>query len=339
MDLRTWMARRLEQGAPGGPLARLASSAWAVATRIERPLRWRDGAGVIVVGGSTLGGSGKTPLAMACAEVLGRAGAKVALVGHGYCADLGPARFVSPADDVRVVGDEALECARRLAGIPVAVAKTRQRALDLALGVADVAVVDGLCQTRPHRASLSLLAVDATAPWGAGRCPPQGDLRAPAAALLAAADRVVVIGAEGEGRRELRATVPVDHAWVVSRGASLDGRLIGWDDLRGCKVGLWTALARPDRVVRALAKRGVRPAVVILGADHRSSAPPPHIGVDLWLCTPKCAAHLRLGGGAPVAILEHSLRLESALEKATIGAAQGALTHDFRAHTLGYGVT
>jgi tetraacyldisaccharide 4'-kinase len=337
------MARRLEQGTLGGPLARLASSAWAVAARIERPLRWRQGARVIVVGGATLGGSGKTPLAIACAEVLGRVGAKVALVGHGYRADPGPARFVSPTDDVRLVGDEALECARRLAGIPVAVARTRQRALDLALDVADVAVVDGPCQTRPRRASLSLLAVDASAPWGAGRCPPQGDLRAPAEDLLAAADRVVVIGAEGEGRWELDATLPVDRAWVVSRGATLDGRLIGWDELGKLRVGLWTALARPDRVIRALARRGVRPAAVILGADHHPPAPPPHMGVDLWLCTPKCAphfrAHFRVAVGVPVAVLEHSLRLENALEKAVRHACQLALTPDFRAHTLGYGVT
>jgi hypothetical protein len=133
---------------------------------------WREGARVIAVGGSTLGGSGKTPLAIACADALHRAGERVALVGHAYRGRPGRPRFVSVGDDVGEVGDEALECAARLApyGVPVVVAETRQRALDLALEVADVAVVDGLGQAKPRRASLALLAVDAASPWGAGRC-------------------------------------------------------------------------------------------------------------------------------------------------------------------------
>src|SRR5580693_1181686 len=135
MEVGAWIARRLERGEPTGRLANMASRAWASTVRIERPLRWRSGVTVIVVGGSTLGGSGKTPLAVACAQVLRRAGRRVALVGHAYRAHPGTARFVSPEDDVRSVGDEALECATRLSadGVPVVVAETRQAALDLAL--------------------------------------------------------------------------------------------------------------------------------------------------------------------------------------------------------------
>ena len=321
MGLDAWIARRLERGEPGGSLAHVASQAWAAAVNIERPLRWRSGARVIVVGGSTLGGSGKTPLAIACAEALHRAGTRVALVGHGYRAHPGRPRFVSERDDVRAVGDEALECAARLSarGVPVVVAETRQAALDLALDVADVAVIDGLCQTRPRRASLALLAVDASSPWGSGVCPPAGDLRAPTAVLLAAADRLVAIGS---GRVSVDGRI--DRAAVVSAGARLDDNLLGWEALRGLRVGLLTAIARPSRVVAMLERHGLRPVVTVHGANHRAvgvglgQSPAP----ELWLCTPKCRTHLGRHsveyGGVPLATLDYSLRIGKRLTRALL---------------------
>jgi len=295
--------------------------------RVERPLAFREGTKVVVVGGSTLGGSGKTPLAMACAEALSRNGTRVALVGHAHAAVPGRARRVSPDDDVRLVGDEAIVCARRLSplGIEVVVAPTRQAALGLALERADVAVVDGVGQTRPRRATLALLALDAADPWGAGSCPPRGDLKAPTLALLAAADRVVLVG-EGQGMTSSEAQfLPLDRAEVVSQGArlpsGLGGELLAWDALRPLRLGLWTALARPQRVLRDLLARGVIPEVTWFGQDHRPS-PPSAAGtrLDLWLTTHKCGAH-RGGadagavGGVPVATLDHALRLENRLEE------------------------
>jgi tetraacyldisaccharide 4'-kinase len=329
--VRTWIARGLEGGRAGGRCATYASRVWSRAARIERPLRWRDGASVVVVGGATLGGSGKTPLAVACAEELRRSGANVAFVGHAYGASPGRARIVSELDDVRSVGDEALFCARRLRpfGVVVVVADARQDALDLALGVADVVVIDGLCQTRPRRATLSLLAVDGDAPWGAGHCPPRGDLRAPIDALLRAVDRVVVIGGESEELPDVR-PLPCDRAAVFARGAwrtlGAHETLLEWKELRGLRVGLWTAIARPDRVLRALAKKGIHPTVMLLGADHHPRRAPPSsdrahgpLALDLWLTTTKCEGHLAqdpnlLGrGGVPVAVLEHAIRLEPSL--------------------------
>jgi tetraacyldisaccharide 4'-kinase len=318
MEARAWISRTLERGQAGGALARLASRAWAAGARVERPLVWREGARVIAVGGSTLGGSGKTPLAIACADALHRAGERVALVGHAYRGRPGRPRFVSVGDDVGEVGDEALECAARLApyGVPVVVAETRQRALDLALEVADVAVVDGLGQAKPRRASLALLAVDAASPWGAGRCPPEGDLRAPVPVLLDSADRVVAVG-EGGGPPDVKA----DHARVVSRGAWLDGRLLDWEELRGRRLGIITAVARPDRVIAMLEARGARPLVAIHGADHHAAVLGQYdsLSLDLWLCTPKGRTHLRAESRAeavPVATLDYALRLDDALERA-----------------------
>jgi tetraacyldisaccharide 4'-kinase len=321
MEVAAWIARRLERGDPAGRLANMASRAWAASVSIERPLRWKNGATVIVVGGSTLGGSGKTPLAIACAQVLRRAGRRVALVGHGYRAHPGPARLVSAEDDVRSVGDEALVCAARLSaeGVPVAVAETRQAALDLALDVADVAVVDGPCQTRPRRASLALLAVHASAPWGSRLCPPAGDLRAPVPALLAAADRVVAVGSP-----PFVDNAAFDQASVACAGALLNGRLLGWNELRGLRIGLFTAIARPHRVVAMMEANGVRPVVTVHGPNHGAVGPVPHPSpaVDLWLCTQKCGAHIgprpACRGGIPVAVLDYTLTLGKSLTRALL---------------------
>ena len=113
----------LEQARFRGPLAIACATAWAsvagrtVVRRLDLPPRTR----VITVGGATLGGSGKTPLAMACAAELAARGARVALVGHAYRANPRAARIVVPNDSLQEVGDEALLAARTLgpAGIGV----------------------------------------------------------------------------------------------------------------------------------------------------------------------------------------------------------------------------
>jgi tetraacyldisaccharide 4'-kinase len=271
------VARALEEGRIDGRLARAFEAAWvrAAKRRLVKPLAWREGARVVAIGGATLGGSGKTPLAIACVRALTESGARVALVGHAYRARAskrGAARVVTLADAVDEVGDEALACARALPGVPVVVAPTRQAALDLALTLADVAVLDGVHQTAP-RASLALLAVDARAPWGSGACPPRGDLRASRDALVALADLVVPVAG-------------------ISRGAFVEGQLVPWERIRGLRVGLVTALARPGRVLAMLASHDVDPAVVRTFSDHGRGRVPSSAAVDLWLTTAKCRESL-----------------------------------------------
>jgi tetraacyldisaccharide-1-P 4'-kinase len=171
-------------------------------------------------------------------------------------------------------------CAR--AGARVTVAPKRQAALDLALDVADVAILDGVHQTAPRRASVAFLAVDPEAPFGVGACPPRGDMRASRDELEALADLVVPVRA-------------------LSRGAFVDGCLVPWRDLARLRVGLVTALARPERVVRLLFSHNVLPRTIRTFPDHARASIPDVGGIDLWLATPKCAVWL----AGEAAILEH----------------------------------
>jgi tetraacyldisaccharide 4'-kinase len=326
MTLGARVARSLEAGR-GGLASALGSRVWAAAASdVSRPLTFPVGAKIIAVGGSTLGGSGKTPLAVACAKQLAEDGEPVVLVGHAYRASPGYSRVVTPDDDVRAVGDEALMCARALApsGTLVVVGPTRQAALDHALRLARVAVLDGVAQLRPARAHLALLALDAARPWGAGACPPRGDLRASKGALLAASDRIVLIG------RALPSTVdvdrPTDVAVVQAAGAWLAGSLLSWDELRSRRVGLWTAIARADRVLEGLAREGIIPLLVAAQGNHLQASPEEtaraverarDARVDLWLTTAKCVTRLPgCIGDIPVAMLAYEVSLGESLVQA-----------------------
>ncbi len=306
------VARALERGALGGPAAAFLAAAWAplAGWSVVRHLALPAAARVVAVGGATLGGSGKTPLAIACAAEIAAAGATVAFVGHAYRATPARPRIVGPNDDLREVGDEALLAARALApaGVSVVVAPRRADAIAFAARRARVLVIDGVAQTRPVRASLALLAVDAAEPWGrAGAVPPRGDLRAPRVALLAACDQVVTVGEEAGA-----------DARVVSRGAWLGGALLGWGCLSRLRLGLLAALARPDRIVRSLARRGLSITAVVRARDHapfgrRSLDACAAQAVDLWIASPKCALQLRDFAGVPFATLDHGLVLSEAL--------------------------
>lgn len=255
----------------------------AVARFLERPRRWpglrvdpvRDLAlpavPVIGIGGATLGGSGRTPLAIAVARALG-----AILVGHGYRGRVRTPRFVSVDDDPREVSDEAILCAR---AVPTVVGR-RQDALDFAAEHARVLVVDRLLQTRPHRLAYSLLAVDAEEPWGSGTTLPFGDLVGRREHLLAACDEVV----------------------PISRAVTLP------PIPRGARVGVVTSMARPHRLRSALGALDVR--VFIERYDH-APLRAAHIfdrgDVDVWLVDQKTDVHL--AGRRHALVIDHRVTL------------------------------
>lgn len=320
------LALVLEEGRFDGPVARAFAAAWArIAERsIVRRVDLPAGVRAVAIGGATLGGSGKTPLAIACAAEIAASGVRVALIGHAYGARPGRARVVAGGDCHGEVGDEALVAARALAstGARVVVAPTRAEAVAFATREADVVVLDGVAQTTPARAALALLAVDAVAPWGrAGAVAPRGDLRAPRDALLRACDGVVTIGDDrggdgvatdeavslvADGDRQNREHAAVRwHASAASSGARVGGELVPWGDLAGARLGLLCAMARPERVVRALALRGIALQCVLRAPDHgppsakllaRADRARNELGIELWLATAKCAVHFATCG-------------------------------------------
>ena len=317
--LRLRIATALEDGRVRdafvvGPLARTLARGVAplAARRIARRLVAPPSVRLVTVGGATLGGSGRTRLALAVVLDLARRAVPVALVGHGYRAQPGRARSVSPEDPLDEVGDEARACARALASFAhaeVVVAPRRAEAVALAAARgARVVVLDGPLRTRPAVPDLALLAVDPQSPWGAGLVLPAGDLRAPPEALLAAADHRVDVAADPTSAtlvtaREVGTTLPL--ASFAARVRSEGGRL-----------GLFTALARPDRLARALGRAGVVPDEVVRVGDHgpldadaraRLARAAEDRNVTTWLASSKCSEHLRAlaeAGALTLAVLD-----------------------------------
>ena len=275
---------------------------------------------LVCVGGATLGGSGKTPMAIALAHRESKRGERVAFIGHAYRARPSRARVVRSEDDVRVVGDEAIVAASELAGTAeVVVAPTRQAAIDFAIARgASCVVLDGVLQTSPRRADLSVLASDA-ASIRSSACPPAGDLRAPLEALLANADHAIAIADDD---------TPTPSGFVRARAASRglrapEGSVIAFDVLAGKRIGLALSVAHPERIEARLAKRGIVPAHRSYVADHAGArlrelmqrVSRSDTDIDAWVTTSKCAAFVRpqCNDAVPAYVVLHNVELCGAL--------------------------
>jgi tetraacyldisaccharide 4'-kinase len=228
-------------------LAALAYRAGAALHRaLSRPAR--AGAPVISIGNLTVGGAGKTPVALALAVRLRARGRKPAVLSRGYGRRSREPLRVAPDASARDCGDEPLLLARR--GLTVFVGPRRAALAKLAVEQgADVLLLDDGLQHHALARDLDVVGVDASNPFGNGRLLPRGPLREPVSAL----------------RR-----VPRGLLWLtrcdLPRSPRLSG-LPGWPTvesafeptgaagLRGARVFLFAGIARPasfEATVRGL---------------------------------------------------------------------------------------
>ena len=144
-----------------------------------------EGVTVIVIGGLTAGGTGKTPVLICLGKWLAEQGYRVGVVSRGYDGTHGPEpHSVTEVDTAAVVGDEPLLIRREL-GAPVVVCTDRKRALDVLVdqGAVDVVLSDDGLQHYPMPRDIELLVLDAERGLGNGRLLPAGPLREPASRL------------------------------------------------------------------------------------------------------------------------------------------------------------
>jgi len=168
------------------PLSRLVE--WEVARRASRrPPKGATPSGVAVwvVGGLTVGGTGKTPVLIALGEWLRNRSVSIGVISRGYRGRLGKeVHVISGADSAEAVGDEPLEIRHRL-NCPVIICRDRVQALRVMVEQFDVDVVlsdDGLQHYRLPR-DLEVVVLDAQRGLGNGRIIPAGPLREPASRL------------------------------------------------------------------------------------------------------------------------------------------------------------
>jgi tetraacyldisaccharide 4'-kinase len=249
----------------GGPLAAALSPLgclWAVAGRLRLWLGKAEAAGVPVVciGNAVAGGAGKTPVALAVAAELMRAGRKPHFLSRGYGGSLtGPVRVDPDVHGAREVGDEPLLLA---ALAPTWVARDRIAGAKAAAaaGAGTIVMDDGL-QNTALRKDMSLLVVDGGYGFGNGRVMPAGPLREPVAEVLRRVAAVVVVGEDRTGvGSAVGHTLPVLSARFVPLpdGGTVSGR----------RVVAFAGIGRPQKFFETLAGMGCELVSEMSFPDH-----------------------------------------------------------------------
>jgi tetraacyldisaccharide 4'-kinase len=173
---------------------------------------------VICVGNLVLGGAGKTPTALAVADVCQSLGHRPGFLSRGYRGrESGPVVVFPAAHTAVDVGDEALLLAQHGPTV-VSIDRPTGARLLARLGV-DVVVMDDGFQNPTLAKDLSIIVIDAARGTGNGLVFPAGPLRAPLLSQVRHADALVMLGkgptngASGQGVRiAARAGIPVLHA-------------------------------------------------------------------------------------------------------------------------------
>jgi tetraacyldisaccharide 4'-kinase len=239
-----------------GPFGAVTTA--VIARRLARPGS-RAPVPVICCGNVTVGGAGKTTLALDLGRRLVARGHRVHFLLRGYGGTVRGTHRVAPGDTAALVGDEALLLAEvaptwtggdRVAGARAAVA-----------GGADVLVLDDGLQNPGLHKDLSLLVVDGTTGFGNGRVLPAGPLREPVAAGASRCQAVVLIGDDRAGVGSiLPRGLPVLHARLVPDPdvAALAGR----------KVLAFAGIASPDKFFATLRDAGADIAGSVPFPDH-----------------------------------------------------------------------
>lgn len=267
--------------APLTPLYRGVVSARLAAYRRGWLRTSRFPAPVISVGNLTFGGTGKTPTVIALVRDLVRQGRHPAVLTRGYgravtepVVLIGP----NPGADVRVAGDEPIELASRLPGVPVVVDADRVRGgVEALTRGADVLVLDDGFQHLQLDRDLDLLLVDAGDPWGGGRMAPRGRLREPLSGL-ARADAVLVtklppdpdpvLAAVRRVVAEQAPEMPVLAARLEPTGVRREGGTAGPEVLDGARVLAVAGLGRPGGFADLLRTAGAEIVETRWFPDH-----------------------------------------------------------------------
>ena len=265
-----------------GPAARLlaplglaygAVTAW----RMARPGA-DAGLPVICIGNLTVGGSGKTPVAMHVARRLLARGERPMFLTRGYGARVTQPVMVGPSHGAADVGDEPLLLAR-VARTIVAPDRRAGAALAREAGASVIIMDDGLQNPSLHK-DLSLAVIEGGTGFGNGMVFPAGPLRAPVERQRAQIDAAIVIG---DGQAGLHAAtrlgdMPVLMARLTPR-ADIAARLSGQSVIAMAGIGL------PDKFVRTLADCGAQVVGTHFVADHA-----PYRTVELMTLSAQAAA-------------------------------------------------
>lgn len=233
----------------------------ATARRVARP-GWRATVPVICCGNASVGGSGKTTLALDLGARLRTRGVAVAFLTRGYKGGVRGAARVTPGHRAAEVGDEALLLAA-MAPTYVGADRAASARAAIADGAAALVMDDGL-QNPTLRRDLAFLVIDGAAGFGNGRVLPAGPLREPVVAAAARCQAAVLIGPDdGGAARMLPASLPILRAGLRSEVEPSLGRLHAF-----------AGIGRPEKFFASLRQAGAEVVGISAFPDHHAYTAP-----------------------------------------------------------------
>ena len=240
-----------------------AGVASCTSRRVARP-GWRAPVPVICCGNVTVGGAGKTTLALDLAARLTARGIAVHVLLRGYGGSSRGVRRVGLDDPASLVGDEALLLAA-MAPTWIGANRAASARAALAAGAQALLMDDGL-QNPTLEKTLSLLAIDGAVGFGNGRVLPSGPLREPVAAGAARCQAAVLIGPDRTGAAAaLPAGLPVLRA-DLTPGPGIAAHV-------GTRVLAFAGIATPEKFFTGLEQAGVILAGRVGFPDHHPFTP------------------------------------------------------------------
>lgn len=243
------------------PIGRLygAITAW----RMGRPVE-RAALPVICIGNFTVGGTGKTPAALAIAALLEEIGERPAFLTRGHGGRLrGPVQVDPQQHGHADIGDEPLLLAR---GAPVIVSGDRPAGANEAGQIgASVIVMDDGFQNPSLAKDLSLILVDGAVGVMNGLCLPAGPLRAPLERQWEHADALIVMG-EGAPGEALAEQARARDLPVFRARLEPDAQAVAALRERRCLA--FAGIGRPQKFFDTLAEARIDIADSVAFPDH-----------------------------------------------------------------------
>ena len=299
-EANPWPSRLLS------PLGTLYGAAATLRRWSHQP--YRPTVPVVVAGGLTLGGSGKTPLALALAERLKPR--RPYFLSRGYGGRFAGPLAVDPArHGAADVGDEPLLLA---AAAPTWVARDRPAGARAAAAAgAGLLILDDGFQNPFIAKDLAFLAIDGEVGLANGHVFPAGPLREPAGGAFARASAVVLIGEDRTGlAARIAGRCPILQAWLVP---AADAMALG-----GQRVYAFAGIGRPEKFFAGLERLGAEVVSRRAFPDHH-----PYGAAEIETLLAEAAAR----NARPVTTAKDQVRLPAA-QRARVSVASVALRFD-----------
>jgi tetraacyldisaccharide 4'-kinase len=248
-----WYGRGPRDGAIGLALGPLGL-AWGFLSRkrfgmhfpvpLEKP--------VVCVGNLTMGGAGKTPVALSLADVLKDRGWNPHFLTRGYGgAEKGPLQVAPSRDTIADVGDEALLLVEKA---PTWVSANRPLGAQAAIDTgANVVVMDDGFQNPGLYKDFALVVIDGGVGFGNARICPAGPLREEIAFGLSRAHAAVIVGEDKTGAAEAvkrYAHIPILKARLEPEASN--------PDVTGREVFAFAGIGRPEKFRESLEAAGAK---------------------------------------------------------------------------------